>query len=290
MGKELTMPYTTLISVPDLARHLESPDWLVIDCRFDLANTELGRTAYRESHMPGAIYAHLDEDLSAPVIPGVTGRHPLPSIEKFAETLSRWGVDERVQVVAYDDKGGMFAARLWWMLRWTGHEKAAVLDGGWRLWLAAGHPVSADIPVRSPRTFTPKPLPHLEASVDEVVAALGNPAVRLLDARGADRFRGENETIDPKAGHIPGAVSAPFMENLAPDGLFLDQETLRTRFHALLGNTQASDTIVYCGSGVTATHNVLAMLHAGLGDARLYAGSWSHWITDPNRPIATGEE
>lgn len=284
------MPYTTLISIPDLARNLNSPDWLVVDCRFDLANTELGRAAYRDSHIPGAVYAHLDEDLSAPVIPGVTGRHPLPSIERFVETLSRWGVDERVQVVAYDDKGGMFAARLWWMLRWMGHDKVAVLDGGWRHWLAAGHPASADIPERTPRTFTPQPRQCLEASVDEVVAALGNPAVTLLDARGADRFRGENETIDPKAGHFPGAISAPFMGNLTPDGLFLDQEALRTRFRALLGGSQSSDTICYCGSGVTAAHNVLAMLHAGLGDARLYAGSWSHWITDPNRPVATGEE
>ncbi|MDH4100179.1 MAG: sulfurtransferase [Nitrospirota bacterium] len=284
------MPYTTLISVADLVRNINSPDWLVVDCRFDLANKQWGRAAYAESHIPGAIYAHLDDDLSAPIVPGVTGRHPLPSIEQFAATLARWGIDERVQVVTYDDKGGMFAARLWWMLRWLGHEKVAVLDGGWKHWLDAGQPVSADVPTRAARTFTPRPQLHLEASVDDVVAALNDPAIKLLDARGADRFRGENETIDPKAGHIPGAKSVPFMENLTPDGLFLDQEALRTRFRALLGDTQSRDTICYCGSGVTACHNVLAMLHAGLGDARLYAGSWSHWITDPDRPVAMGEE
>ncbi len=282
------MPYTSLISVADLARQLEHPDWRIIDCRFDLADTARGRNAYRAAHIPGAVYAHLDEDLSAPVIPGQTGRHPLPAQEAFAATLARWGVDGRVQVVAYDDSGGPFAARLWWLLRWMGHEHVAVLDGGWRHWLAAGHPVSDGPSAPAARRFTPQPRRHLAAEVEDVLRALDDPQARLLDARAVDRYRGVNETLDAKAGHIPGAISAPFMGNLDSEGKFLDQESLRQRYRPLLGASTAADTIVYCGSGVTATHDILAMLHAGLGDARLYAGSWSHWITDPARPIETG--
>lgn len=283
------MPYTTLISVADLARHVEHLDWRIIDCRFDLADTVRGRNVYRTAHIPGAVYAHLDDDLSAPVIPGQTGRHPLPVQPGLAATLSRWGVDGRVQVVAYDDSGGPFAARLWWLLRWLGHEHVAVLDGGWRHWLAAGLPVSDAPSAPAPRSFTPQPRGYLAAEVEDVLRALDDPRARLLDARAADRYRGENETLDATAGHIPGAISAPFAGNLDGAGKFLDQQSLRTRYRALLGTSAAADTIVYCGSGVTATHDILALLHAGLGDARLYAGSWSHWINDPARPVATGE-
>ncbi|MEW5754821.1 MAG: sulfurtransferase [Pseudomonadota bacterium] len=282
------MPYTTLISIADLARHFEHPDWRIIDCRFDLADTTRGRTAYRAAHIPGAVYAHLDEDLSAPMIPGKTGRHPLPAQSDLVATLSHWGIDGRVQVVAYDDSGGPFAARLWWLLRWLGHEHVAVLDGGWRHWVAARLPVCDAQCAPVARSFTPQPRPYLAVDADDVLRALDDPAIKLLDARAADRYRGENETLDPKAGHIPGALSAPFMGNLDSAGRFLDQESLRARYRALLGATTAANTIAYCGSGVTAAHDILAMLHAGLGDARLYAGSWSHWITDPARPIETG--
>ncbi|GIV77249.1 sulfurtransferase [Litorilinea aerophila] len=284
------MPYTTLISTEELARHIGDPDWAIVDCRFSLQDTEQGRRHYLAAHIPGAVYAHLDEDLSGPIIPGQTGRHPLPAQATFVETLSRWGIDEGVQVVAYDDAGGMVASRLWWMLRWLGHEAVAVLDGGWLRWQREGRPVGRGSESRPARTFVPAPRPELLADVHEVLAALENPHVRLLDARSADRYRGENETLDARAGHIPGAISAPYAENLDAEGCFQSPEALRERFTRLLAGTPPEQAIFYCGSGVSAAHNLLALAHAGLGDARLYVGSWSDWINDPNRPIATGEE
>ena len=279
------MPYTTLISCSELADYVGNSDWVIIDCRFDLADTAWGQDQYAEAHIPGARYAHLDSDLSSPVIPGTTGRHPLPSVEVLARTLSKWGIDELTQVVAYDQNGGMFASRLWWMLRWLGHEKVTVLDGGWQRWTEEGLPSDGENPLPEAGSFAPHLSARLEASTEDVVACLNDPAVQLLDARGADRFRGENETLDPVAGHIPGAISAPFMDNLGPDGCFLEKDRLKQYYTALLGKTAASDAIVYCGSGVTAAHNVLAMVHAGLDEPRLYAGSWSHWITDQGRPV-----
>ena len=282
------MVYTTLISSAELNQHLGQPDWAVVDCRFSLADPARGRLAYEQAHIPGAIYAHLDEDLSGPIIPGQTGRHPLPAVDFVAQTLSRWGIDANVQVVAYDDSSGSIAARLWWLLRWLGHEAVAVLDGGWPRWQSEGYPVRSGVESRAGRIFTPQPQPHLLASAAEVLAVRNDPAYRLLDARSADRFRGENETLDPVAGHIPGAVSAPFADNLAPDGRFRSPEELQTRFQSLLGDVPPEQTIVYCGSGVTAAHNLLALVHAGRRDARLYAGSWSEWITNPNNPVETG--
>jgi thiosulfate/3-mercaptopyruvate sulfurtransferase len=278
--------YTTLISAPELNQYLYHPEWVVIDCRFALANTEKGRRDYQQGHIAGAVYAHLDEDLASPVIPGQTGRHPLPAVEKLAETFSRWGIDESVQVVVYDDAGGAMAARLWWMLRWLGHDAAAVLDGGWQQWQSTGYAVRSGMESRAGRVFTPQPRPHLLADITEVLTIRHDPAYRLLDARSADRYRGENETIDPVAGHIPGAVSAPYVENLGVDGRFRPVEELRARYQNLLGDTPSEQTIVYCGSGVTAAHNLLALTHAGLGEGHLYVGSWSEWIIDPERPIA----
>lgn len=285
------MPYTTLISADNLKEHLGDPDWAIIDCRFDLADTEQGRQAFEESHIPGALYAHLDNDLSGPIIPGQTSRHPLPDITIFVERLSRWGIDEGVQVVAYDGGGGGIASRLWWMLRWLGHEAVAVLDGGWQAWQAAGFPTQREIDVRPARTFKPRPRSEMLVRIEEVVQLHTNPAYRLLDARSADRFRGENETIDPIAGRIPGATSAPFAENLTAEGKFRSVEELRTRFEALLGETPTGQTIHYCGSGVTAAHNLLAMAYAGLDGAKLYAGSWSEWIATPQTKalVETGE-
>jgi len=282
------MPYTTLVSTAVLGQQLGQTDWAIIDCRFSLADTAAGRRNYLESHIPGALYAHLDEDLSGPIIPGQTGRHPLPSVEKFAATLSGWGIDQTVQVVAYDDMGGGIAARLWWMLRWLGHEAVAVLDSGWQSWLAQSRLTVSQVQPRPARTFIANPQANLLATADEVLTLRTDPTHRLLDARSADRFRGENETHDPVGGHIPGAVSAPFAENLA-EGFFRSPEALRERFEGLLGQTPPEQAVIYCGSGVTAAHNLLAMAHAGLDGSRLYVGSWSEWVTDPSRPVATGE-
>ncbi len=279
--------YQTLISAPELARYLGAPDWAIIDCRFSLQESERGRQDYLRAHIPGAIYAHLNEDLSGEIMPGKTGRHPLPQPETFARTLSTWGIDARVQVVAYDDSGGSIAAaRLWWMLRWMGHDAVAVLDGGWQQWQRAGYPVSSGVERRAPRTFTPHVRGELAVTADEVLAGLRNPAYRLVDVRSAERYRGEQEPIDPIAGHIPGALNAPFAETLGADGCFLPQQELRAQFQRLLGDVPAERAMFYCGSGVTSAHTLLALAHAGLGDGRLYAGSWSEWITDANRPIA----
>ncbi len=284
------MSYTTLISAQELINHIADPNWAVVDCRFSLEDAECGRRDYLNGHIPGAIYAHLNEDLSGQIIPGKTGRHPLPPKEKFVETLSKWGIGPDIQVVAYDDKGGSMAARLWWMLRWVGHDAIAVLDGGWQQWQKNNYPVKNGKETRKSVTFTPKTRNNMLLSADDVLKVLNNPDFRLLDSRSADRYRGENETIDPVAGHIPGALSAPFSENLKPDGCFLSSEELKARFLKLLDDIPPERTVFYCGSGVTATHNLLALAHAGLGDARLYAGSWSEWITDPKRPVAKGSE
>ena len=278
--------YDTLISTSDLQEKLSDPTWVVVDCRYTLAGPERGRNDYLLAHIPGAVYAHLDRDLSAPAVKGVTGRHPLPSIEQAAETFGRLGIGPGVQVVAYDDAGGaLAAARLWWMLRWLGHPAAAVLDGGWQRWVGEGRPVRGGAESCPPRLFTPQPRPELLASAQEVEAIRQDPASRLIDARSPDRFGGRNETVDPVAGHIPGAINAPYAENLTSEGVFRSPEELRRRYESLLGETPVERSVLYCGSGVTAAHDLLAMQHAGLGEARLYAGSWSEWITDPGRAV-----
>ncbi len=284
------MPYTTLISTAELGQYLADPNWVIIDCRFSLDDPSQGRRDYQQAHLPGAFYAHLDEDLSGPIIPGQTGRHPLPDLETTVRTFSNWGIDSRVQVVAYDDGNGAMAARLWGMLRWLGHTAVAVLDGGWARWQHEGRPVDSSSPTRSPRRFTPQPRPELLLDAAEVDQIRTDPAWRLFDSRSGESYRGEKPGYDPIAGHIPGAMSAPYADNLGPDGLFLPQKQLRARFVALLGDTPAEQTVFYCGSGVTACHNLLALAHAGLGEARVYVGSWSDWITDPDRPIAAGED
>ena len=277
--------YMNIISTEDLAQHLQQPDWVLVDCRFALEDTEKGRREYREAHIPRAIYAHLDEDLSAPVIPHQTGRHPLPDIEVLTRTFSGWGIEAGVQVVVYDDAVGAIAARLWWMLRWLGHQQVAVLNGGWHHWRQEARPTTDHIQNPVARPFEAKPDPALLTDAEHVLNVLEDPAYRLLDARAADRYRGENETIDPVAGHIPHARSAPFIENVE-NGLLLSPKELRSRFQALLGKVEPGKTICYCGSGVTSCHNLLALVHAGLGDGILYAGSWSDWITVPDRPLA----
>ena len=215
----------------------------------------------------------------------------MPQQETFFKTLSNWGIDADVQVVVYDDKGGaMASARLWWLLRWVGHDAVAVLNGGWQQWLNNGSPITNKVETREPRAFTPQMRNDLLYSTADVLNILYDQNYRLLDSRSADRYRGENETIDPVAGHIPGALSAPFAGNLSSNGLFLSREELKNRFQKLLGNVPSERAVFYCGSGVTAAHNLLAVAHAGLGDARLYAGSWSEWITNHDRPIASVSE
>lgn len=285
------MSYTTLITVSELVNHITNPDWAIIDCRFSLDDTDRGRRDYLQAHIPGAVYAHLNEDLSGQIIPGKTGRHPLPKPETFTQTLSSWGIDAKVQVVVYDDKGGaMAAARLWWLLRWVGHDAVAVLDGGWPQWQKNGYPVAISMETRKPRVFTSQVRNDLLFSSADVLKILRNPNFRLIDSRSADRYRGENETTDPIVGHIPGALSAPFAGNLSSDGLFLSPNDLNARFQDLLGDIPPERAVFYCGSGVTAAHNLLALAHGGLGDARLYAGSWSEWITHPDYPITKGSE
>lgn len=279
------MSYTTLISPEALAPRLEDPDLRVLDCRFQLADPEAGERAWRQGHVPGAGYAHLERDLSGPAT-AATGRHPLPEMGDFAATLSRWGVGEGIQVVAYDDAAGMFAARLWWMLRcWVGHQAVAVLDGGLAAWQAAGGRLDSGIPAPRPGTFRiGQPLDMVVTTAD-LERDLAAGACLLVDARTAERFGGSTEPVDPVAGHVPGAVNHPCQDNLGPDGRFLPAAELAARWRRTLGGRAPAEAVCMCGSGVTACHDLLALEHAGLRGARLYAGSWSEWIRDPGRPV-----
>ncbi|MGA8261212.1 MAG: sulfurtransferase [Arenicellales bacterium] len=280
--------YKTVLSADTLAGRLDDPQWVIFDCRFQLDDPGWGEGEYRRSHIPGAVYAHLDRVLSSPRRAD-TGRHPLPDAGELAQWLGRHGVTGGKQVVAYDQAGGVYASRLWWMLRWLGHDAAAVLDGGWAAWTAGGHPVSDVVPEPESADFHTVVRDELWLTSDQLETALEEHRVRLVDARGAPRFRGETEPIDAKAGHIPGAVNLPFAGNLDEQGRFKDPRALRERFEAVTGDAPGEQVVHSCGSGVSACHNLLAMEIAGLPDSRLYVGSWSEWITDPRRPIAKGE-
>jgi thiosulfate/3-mercaptopyruvate sulfurtransferase len=280
--------YTTLIESPELDAHISDTDWAVLDCRFELGRPEWGASAYAEGHVPNAIYAHLDRDLSSPVT-STSGRHPLPLLEAFTATLGRWGIDENVQVVAYDQNNGAYASRLWWLLRWVGHIRVAVLNGGFAAWQQTGLPVSKQPGVRQPRRFTANRAQTGVVSTVELeklraAGQLGTGARTLIDARSADRFAGQNETIDPVAGHVPGAGNHPFAHNLDAQGRFLPPHLLRSKWLETLRGEAAAGAIAMCGSGVTACHNLLALEVAGLPGAQLYAGSWSEWIRDAARP------
>ncbi|KVM53984.1 3-mercaptopyruvate sulfurtransferase [Burkholderia ubonensis] len=281
--------YTTLISAANLAERLAAAPASValFDCRFDLADTGAGETAYAAGHIPGAQYLHLDRDLSGRKT-GTNGRHPLPTRDALVATLVDRGLKQGQQVVAYDAQGGSYAARLWWLLRWLGHDSVAVLDGGLQAWQAAGQPLTTETQHPSRGDFRAQA--PLESTVDAqaVLANLTSHARLVIDARAADRYRGENETIDPVGGHIPGARNRFFKDNLAADGRFKTGHELRETFSALLAGTEPNLAILQCGSGVTACHNALAMEIAGLHGASLYPGSWSEWCADPSRPIATG--
>jgi thiosulfate/3-mercaptopyruvate sulfurtransferase len=285
------MIFSTLITVPQLISELDDSDLAIIDCRFSLTDPESGRQSYLEAHIPGAVYAHLDEDLSSPVIEGKTGRHPLPSVEAFSEKLGDWGINSSSQIVVYDDAGGALAAsRFWWLLQWLGHYSVAVLDGGWQAWLKSGGVVSSGLEERASSMFIPRIRRGRVVETDEILKRLGDPDLLLIDSRADTRYSGEEEPIDPVAGHIPGAQLSPHSKILGPDGIYLPKDELRRRFQTLFGERSAREAVFYCGSGVTAAQNVLAVAHAGLGEAKLYAGSWSEWIIDPNRPVATGME
>ncbi|MFN7917755.1 MAG: sulfurtransferase [Vicinamibacterales bacterium] len=280
------MTYTTLIETGALAALLDSPTLALIDCRFDLANVTAGEAAFAAGHIPGAVYAHLDRDLSAPKT-GSNGRHPLPSPDAAAAAFGRLGIDAATQVVAYDAENGMYASRLWWMLKWLGHDAVAVLNGGFAKWTAEGRPTSAEPATRGARTFVASPRASMVVTAADVPAITASVATRLVDARAPERFRGDVEPLDPVAGHIPGAANYFFGQNLA-DGRFKSADDLRAGFRASLGEVTGDAIVCYCGSGVTACHNVLALEHAGLKGARLYPGSWSEWCADPSRGVEKG--
>ena len=273
-----------LIDMPSLADRIEDPNLVVVDCRFSLADPGAGRQKYLEGHLPGAIYTHLDEDLSGPLTEG-SGRHPLPDPGVLANRLGELGIGDSSGVVVYDDMGGAIAARLWWLLRWLGHEPVRMLDGGFKGWTDRGLPLERGSVTLAPLTFTANPQPGMVATAAD--AALAGSRGQLFDARAPERFRGETEPIDKVAGHIPGAQSMPFKRGLDAEGYMRSPFTLKNHFEGVAEN-ETDPATVYCGSGVTAAHLALAMEHAGLPMPRLYVGSWSEWITDSQRPLATG--
>lgn len=279
------MAFTTLIDTATVAAHLNDPDWVVFDCRFDLIKPDAGQRAYADAHIPGARYAHLDNDLSSPITPD-SGRHPLPDASVLATKLGQWGVDRSKQVVVYDGGAGAVAARLWWLLRWLGHDAVAVLDGGLAKWRKEQRPLTSAAPAITPMVFKAKVDDSLWLQTSVVERLLSQGVHLLVDARAAPRFKGAVEPIDKVAGHIPGAINRPFENNVDAQSCFLEPDVLRTQFQDLLQGKEPAQVINMCGSGVTACHNILAMNHAGLPGAKLYVGSWSEWIRDSRRPVA----
>jgi thiosulfate/3-mercaptopyruvate sulfurtransferase len=276
--------YSTLISTDALAHHLDDPKFVVVDVRHDLAHPDWGEKEFHKAHIPGAGFAHIDRDLSAKMT-GSNGRHPLPSPSDAAQVFGRLGIDRTRQVVVYDQGSGMFSSRLWWMLRWLGHEAVALLDGGYAKWTREGRAVTAEPPLIAPTEFD---VTHVTPTVNAtgISASLPRHTLLLLDARAAERFRGDTEPIDPVAGHIPGAINRPYTQNLARDGTFRPARELRAEFEAMLHGRTEADVVHYCGSGVASCHNVLAMVIAGYPLTRLYPGSWSEWVSDRARPIS----
>ena len=278
------MIFATLIDAATLQSHLANPDWRIVDVRHLLSDTAHGERTYAQAHLPGAVFLHCDRDLSG-TMTGSNGRHPLPEREQLIARLGSIGIGPQTQVVVYDDAQGMVACRLWWLLRWLGHEAVAVLDGGLQAWQAAGGSMTAEIlPVR-PVTFEVREPLTVPVTVAEVEANLATPAMQIVDARAPDRFRGENETLDPVGGHIPGAINRFFRDNLEADGCFKAPARLRAEWLARLAGIAPERVVHQCGSGVSACHNQLAMAVAGLGGSRLYAGSWSEWCADSGRPV-----
>ncbi|MBS3951942.1 MAG: sulfurtransferase [Methylomicrobium sp.] len=278
------MNFTTLISPEQLTTSLNQPNWIIFDCRFSLADTEAGARAYRRGHLLNARYAHLDKDLSS-AITDFTGRHPLPHFGLLSKKLGQWGVDNQSQIVVYDDAGGAFAGRMWWLLKTLGHDTVAVLDGGIPLWQKLQLPITTTLPKLSAKQFRPYLDDSRWVRALQVQNDLAGKKCCLIDARTPERFKGIQEPIDPVAGHVPGAINRPFQLNLNADGSFKTADKLNEQFSQLLGTMNPEQTIHMCGSGVTACHNLLTMEIAGLKGSKLYAGSWSEWIRDKNRPV-----
>jgi len=278
------MTYKTLITATELQQNINNPNWVVIDCRFSLADSGAGAKCYRFGHITNARYADLNKDLSSQVT-ALTGRHPLPNFGNLSAKLGQCGVNNQSQVVVYDDAGGAFAGRLWWLLKTLGHDAVAVLNGGIQQWQKQGFPVTTKLPVIQPSVFRAYIDEKQWLNAENVQNGLATHHICLIDARTPERFRGEQEPVDPVAGHIPGALNRPFQLNLK-NGLFLPPDQLREQFSKLIGNTKPADVVHQCGSGVTACHNLLAMEYAGLSGSKLYAGSWSEWITNKNRAIS----
>jgi thiosulfate/3-mercaptopyruvate sulfurtransferase len=276
--------HTTLISTDVLAGHLVDSTWLIADCRYNLNDETWGRAQYEAAHVPGAVFVDVAHQLAGPRT-GTNGRHPLPAIEDMAATFGRLGIADDIQVVAYDQEAGAFASRLWWMLRYLGHDAVAVLDGGFAKWTREGRPVRGGVETREPARFAPQPRKEMRVTVDETMAHLGDPSVLLIDARSPDRYAGKPDPLDTIYGHIPGARNRYYRHNVTEAGTMRSGRELRTDFEKVLAGTQASQVVMYCGSGITACHNLLAMEHAGLHGARLFAGSWSEWESDSGRPV-----
>ena len=277
-----------LIDPGELERCLDKPDLRVVDCRFDLGDPAAGRRAYEKEHIRGAVFADLDNDLSASVGPD-TGRHPLPNVEAVANTLGRLGIDKSTEVVVYDDGPGALAARAWWLLRYLGHSRVRLLDGGIEAWKADARPVARGVETAEPRRFRAEPRGDKVISTAELAENIGSiESMNLIDARDAARFRGEVEPIDTVAGHIPGAVSLPYTVSLDDRGRWRKRAQLETLWAGMLGDNRETPWIAMCGSGVTACHLAISALEAGYREPRLYVGSWSEWIRDPARPVGRG--
>jgi thiosulfate/3-mercaptopyruvate sulfurtransferase len=281
--------YDSIVDADTLCANLGDPAWRVIDCRHDLLRPDAGEQDYVAGHVPGAVFAQLDRDLSGPRS-GSNGRHPLPSADALAERFRQWGVDPHTQIVAYDAANGQFAGRLWWLARWLGHQRVALLDGGWQAALKAGLAAQSTVPHYRAGTFVRRASLAPVVDADTVASARLRGDRLVIDARAADRYAGQNESIDPVAGHIPGAVNRFWQQNLRGDGRFKSAEQLRREFESLLGARKPAGLIVQCGSGVTACHHLVALHRARLHGAALYPGSWSEWIADPARPIAVGPD
>lgn len=271
------MSASLLVSVCELAEHLDDPDWRIIDCRFDLARPEAGETAYREGHIPGAIYAHLERDLSGPITAS-SGRHPLPDPQRLSTTFARWGTHTTTRVICYDAQANAYAARLWWLLRWLGHQRVAVLDGGLTAWEAQHLPLDTTVPRPEPRPFTGGARAEMWVTTAELAASVEHGRPCIIDVRTPERFAGAKEPLDPVAGHIPGARNLPFQMNVDAGGCYLPREALMKMYYRVLDGCAPAEAVVMCGSGVTACHTLLALELAGLHGAKLYAGSWSEWI------------
>jgi len=282
------MNYTSLISAEETLKHIDDPLWRIVDCRFDLKDKELGFKKYVTSHIPNAVYADLKKDLSSPVSP-TSGRHPLPSIPAMVQKLSDWGIDSTVQVIVYDDAFGSFAGRLWWILNWLGHENVAVLNGGMSYWGKMKYPVTTEVPQILSRRFESNPDMSMIADVSSIEKMPSSNKITLIDVRDPERFQGLAEPIDKIAGHVPGAINIPWKSNIDENGLYLPPSQLEILYRDIIDSQNLNDVVFMCGSGVTACHSLVAMKYMGKKGSKLYPGSWSEWIQNPDHGIETGQ-